>query len=159
MIGFKVFEDSEEDSPENIARRASQRESISPEVASFETYHEAPCPPISSKGYIVLDVLPELIGRPWNNAAANFLECLRPSAVRVTHGAITCDAHHWRVTVYLTPDNMIRKIEQETVVGLVGFRNGSDAMHYLKKDDDYLMKNQSNCIINTRAINKLTLGH
>jgi hypothetical protein len=83
---------------------------------------------------MVIPVLTQLWGTPWNNAAVNFLLCLRPSYVRVTgREGVTADSVIWRVTVYLEKDNRtIRKIEQEVDVGLHGFRFGRDASLYLR---------------------------
>jgi hypothetical protein len=160
---------AERDSPENLRRLAENREAMSPQVRAFETNHAAPFPPEPpvghegmyawppSQGSMVLTVLPELTGRPWNNAAANYLLCLRPSAVRVTHGTVTLDSYSWRVTVYLNEDNTIRLIEQEVNVGLTGFRNGWDAGNYLAGNHEALGRPQPTGFINPRAVRRLQL--
>jgi hypothetical protein len=106
---------------------------------------------------MTLTVLPELTGRPWNNAAANYLLCLRPSAVRVTYGMVTLDSYSWRVTVYLNEDNTIRCIEQEVNVGLIGFRNGWDAANYLTGNYEALGRPQPTGFFNPRAVRRLRL--
>lgn len=161
---------AEENSPENVERRARERADLSPEVRSFETTHAVLYPPRPpedtpegmyawprSQGWMTLTVLPELTGRPWNNAAANFLVCLRPSAVRVTYGSITLDSYNWRVTVYLNQNGTIRRITQEVEVGLTGFRNGHDASLYLAHEDDHLERPIPNMIVNPRALAQLNL--
>lgn len=172
-IGWTAYEMTDEDiaeenSPENTERRAQERADLSPEVRSFETTHAAPYPPHPPEdtpegmyswprahGWMTLDVLPELVGRPWNNAAANFLVCLRPSAVRVTYGSVTLDSYNWRVTVYLNQNGTIRRITQEVEVGLTGFRNGHDASLYLAHEDDHLDRPVPNVIVNPRALSRL----
>ncbi len=68
-----------------------------------------------------LNVLPELYGKPFNNGAMNLIHALRPSAVRVTTGEVTLDAHTWRVTVLLKDDNItIDRIYQEVELGGIG---------------------------------------
>jgi len=174
-LGWTVHEMTDEDiaeenSPENVERRAQERADLSPEVRSFETTHAAHYPPTlpegtlegmyawpRAHGWMSLSVLPQLVGRPWNNAAANFLVCLRPSAVRVTYGSVTLDSYNWRVTVYLNQDGTIRLIEQEVEVGLAGFRNGHDAALYLAHEDDYLEQPVPNVIVNPRALAQLHL--
>jgi hypothetical protein len=174
-VGWTVHEMTDEDiaeenSPENVERRAQERGGLDPEIRSFETTHAALYPPHHpegtpegmcawprSHGWMSLRVLPELTGRPWNNAAANFLVCLRPSAVRVTYGSVTLDSMSWRVTVHLNQNGTIRRIEQEVEVGLTGFRNGHDASLYLAHEDDYLKHPVPNMIVNPRALAQLRL--
>lgn len=72
-----------------------------------------------SRGYLVLQVLPEFVGRPWDEVALAFVHSLRPSTLRVVYEGAQADAESWRVTVWLEEDNQtIRRIEQEVEVGL-----------------------------------------
>jgi hypothetical protein len=103
---------------------------ISDDVKSFE--HNGTTkywPP--REGWMTISILPELIGRPWCNAAANMLVCFRPSVIRVSKSAVDNNFVIWRVTVLLNNQNIIKCIYQEVSVGLVGFRNGRDARYYL----------------------------
>jgi hypothetical protein len=85
-------------------------------------------------GSCVISVLPFLWGRPWDQLALNYVHALRPSAIRVTDGAVTCDARRWRVTVYLAPDGRtIQKLQQEVDVGLVGVECGWGLDHALQQ--------------------------
>jgi hypothetical protein len=160
---------AERDSPENLRQLAREREATSPEVRAFQTNHAATFPPDPPMGYegmyawpasqgsMSLTVLPELTGRPWNNAAANFLVSLRPSAVRVTYGAVTADSYAWRVTVTLNRDNTIQRISQEVSVGLTGFRNGWDASNYLNSNHEPLGQPQPTAFFNPRGIRRMEL--
>lgn len=70
-------------------------------------------------GYLSIDVLPFLKGKPWDSVALAYVHSLRPSSIRVTTGLIKLDARSWRVTIYVEEDNItIRNIEQEVEVGL-----------------------------------------
>jgi hypothetical protein len=74
-------------------------------------------------GVTTIPVLEFLNGLPWNAITKNLLMALRPSTVRECWGEMKCDAYRWRVTVWLhgTKDYpLIRKIEQEVNVGLLG---------------------------------------
>ena len=104
------------------------------EADTFRVYHHVLYEPPSRRGYMSLDVLPQLIGTPWNAGALNLVHALRPSAIRVVdraRGGITLDSRAWRVTVYLGPDDRtIRAILQEVEVGLRGCRYGEDMATY-----------------------------
>ena len=65
-----------------------------------------------------IQVLPELIGRPWNKEALSYVHGLRPSYIRVVLGEQTTDAIHWRVTVGVDEDGRITGIEQEVEIAL-----------------------------------------
>lgn len=79
-------------------------------------------------GWTCVRVLPDLEGEPWSPITAAFLRSLRPSSVRVIRdGFVTSDARCWRVTVYLTPADVIERIEQEVEVDLPdGVAHGYD---------------------------------
>lgn len=176
QIGFVMHEMTDEDldeqdSPENLASLEVQRESVSPEVQRFATNHAARYPPEppaghegmyrwpAGVGWTTKDMLPELYGRPWNNAAANFLACLRPSAVRVVGPGegLTADSYVWRVTVLLDEGGNIQRIYQEVEIGLVGFRNGWDASQYLAGNEEFLRQPQPRGIINLEGVRRLEL--
>lgn len=77
------------------------------------------CSP-ESVGWGVIECLPSLIGKPWDQLALNYAHALRPSCIRVTEGMVTCNAVPWRVTIFVDSIGNIRKIEQEVEVGLTG---------------------------------------
>lgn len=84
-------------------------------------------PKLDHSSSLSIKVLPELYGKPWNNAALNMIHGLRPSSLRVTTGEVYLDARPWRVTVMLEQDERtIRDITQEVTVGVQGVRFGHD---------------------------------
>ncbi len=75
--------------------------------------------PFPNRGYLSLEVLPVLNGRPWDGVALGYVHSLRPTHVRVVDdGIIQLDSQTWRVTVYVDKDGFIECIEQEVEVGL-----------------------------------------
>jgi hypothetical protein len=104
-------------------------------------------------GGTVIPVLEFLNGRPWNNAALNVVHALRPSSIRVTTGEMTCDSMSWRVTVHIDPTGIIRKIDQEVDVGLIGCRYGADVSAYI--DGRTPRPGGHGGIINPRGLKKL----
>lgn len=74
--------------------------------------------PFDAQGYTVISCLPFLVGRKWDDIAIGFVHALRPSSIRICRESVCLDASKWRVTVWIRPDGMIGKIEQEVVVGL-----------------------------------------
>ncbi len=84
---------------------------------------------IKRYGFSCVRVLPDLVGKPWNEVTSACTRSLRPSRVRVVIGdsPVTSDAVLWRVTVYLDSLMMVRRIEQEVEVDLPdGVENGFD---------------------------------
>lgn len=78
-----------------------------------------PFKPWDRRGYTVIEVLPILKGKPWDEVALGYVHALRPGQLRVVQDGIQLDARTWRVTVYLKKDERtISRIEQEVEVGL-----------------------------------------
>lgn len=147
-LNWKIYEITDEeiakrDTSENLAQLKNDREA-EPSLDKPKTL----C-------WTTVPILHNIWGRKWNQAAANFLWSMRPSIIRTTKGEITLDCRLWRITVYLTDDNYINKIEQEVEVGAIGFRNGQDASYYMMEKFESLEKPQANVYINPRAIKKL----
>lgn len=96
-----------------------------------------PFEPYNVRGYTVLEVLPMLKGRPWDDFALGVVHSLRPSHLRVVQGGIQLDAQTWRVTVWLNKDGQtIKRIDQEVEVGLPdGYENGGDITQELNNHD------------------------
>lgn len=82
-------------------------------------------------GFSCVRVLPELVGKPWNDITKAYMRSLRPSRVRVVRDGdpVTSDAVSWRVTVYLTTSGSIHHVEQEVEVDLP---DGVDHGHMLR---------------------------
>ena len=91
--------------------------------------------PSESFGWTSIDVLPDLIGHPWNDITQAFLRAVRPSRVRVLQvGDVeTTDAIAWRVTVYVR-NGTINSITQEVEVDLPpGIAHGFDLACAMEK--------------------------
>lgn len=108
-----------------------------------------------SHSYATHDVLPQLVGRPWDQFAINMIHSLRPSGLRVSryHHGTTLDGQSWRVTVYLEEDDRtIRRVEQEVEVGTVGAKHA----HGLYKYEVGASPEPSLAIFNPRGLNRFT---
>lgn len=78
-----------------------------------------PFVPFDDRGYTVIEVLPQLNGKPWDEVALGYVHALRPSQLRVVQDSAQLDSENWRVTVWLESDGLtIHCIEQEVEVGL-----------------------------------------
>ena len=96
-----------------------------------------------------MDVLPELIGQPWNNLALSYVTTLRPSCIRVLSTVIStkwgpecrgahCDCHCWRVTIWLGDDDrVIESITQEMEGNSIGLATTNDMVEQLKHQKQY----------------------
>ena len=75
--------------------------------------------------YTTIEVLPFLVGLPWNDLARSYVSALRPSVVRTSTGSLQSDAREWRVTVMTDEDGVITEVTQEVAVELPdGVNNG-----------------------------------
>jgi hypothetical protein len=105
-----------------------------------------------SYGFSVIEVLPEIIGKPWCDITQAYLRALRPSDVRVVVDGeeIKSDAKLWRVTVFLSAirnPRTVTRVEQEVEVNLPpgvdhGVRVGS-IVSTCKVFDVELLRSQS----------------
>lgn len=77
-------------------------------------------PRFERSGFVVLDVLPQVVGFPLDAAVWALVEALQPGEVRVIRAGepTRTDARCWRVTIYLDAENRVRKTCQEAMVGL-----------------------------------------
>ena len=104
-----------------------------------------------------------LYKQPWNNLALNYVMSLNPTSIRVIeHGkGMHLDCHYGRVTIYLEEDNRtIRKIEQESRVGIIGCENGYDLKLKFKQQLTGEKIEQFDCckgFINNDAIVKIDI--
>ena len=79
-------------------------------------------------GYLVLDVLPILIGKKWNDYALGIVHAARPTSIRVAtiSESVVCDYRPWRITVHINDEDIITSVKQECEVGLPdGVEHGS----------------------------------
>ena len=107
------------------------------------------------RGRTSIEVLPFLVGKPWNNLAINGIRSLRTDEIRVTKGGVNLDSRAWRVTVHLNQDDTIRKIEQEVEVGLIGCYHGHH-LDIVTKDPNY-QGEPPRAFFNPEAVSKLTM--
>jgi len=154
-IGFMVYERPFDDcgaTPDYDAKALEATDyADSYRSGSRIPYSEPPC-----YGWTCLDVLPNLVGRPWDQFALNMLRSVRPSGIRVVgySQCMTADSAPWRVTVRLDKDNRtISKVEQEVEVGTVGAQHGHGLYKYEHGQDP----TPQTCFVNTRGLKKLKL--
>lgn len=118
---------------------------------------ERPVVPPSGQCFTSIPVLQFLWGKPWDALALNYVDAVRPSAIRVAApgDALTCDAVAWRVDVHLGPDRRtILRIEQAVTCGSRGVYHGHDLGRRLQglpfEHDD----GRSKVIINRRGLER-----
>lgn len=71
----------------------------------------------STLRYGDVSILPDLIGRRWDDDALKLCHSARPSMIRVTSGEETTDAILWRITVRINEKGVIESVTQEAEVG------------------------------------------
>jgi hypothetical protein len=84
---------------------------------------------------LVVEVLAQVRGEPWNDLTRALVSALRPSQVEVIehNAAETTNAMPWRVRVYLRENKMIDRVQQECLVELPdGCNNGYDLAQLLR---------------------------
>jgi hypothetical protein len=109
-----------------------------------------------SYGYTVLEMLPQLVGRPCDDLVMAYIPALRPSSVRIVMGVQTCDSRPWRVTVVIDSHNHVRRIEQEVYVGLFEpFGCGHELDQYVRTGEHHPLSEGGLGIINMRSVRKL----
>lgn len=88
-------------------------------------------------GFTRVQVLSNLVGKPWDGVAMAYLRSLRPNRVRVMRegGAVTSDFVLWRVTVWIDAAELVLSIEQEVEVDLPdGVESAHDLERRLERD-------------------------
>jgi hypothetical protein len=90
-------------------------------IEEYRVYHHKRWKTQSGGGYTDIPVLPQFWGKKLTNLLLAYLPALRPSAVRISEGVVTCDACLWRVTIRTETiadrSAVIREITQEVPVG------------------------------------------
>lgn len=82
----------------------------------FKVYHHTIPKKENGYSWTSVGVLPELIGRPWNEITMCYVLSLEPTAIRVSDGCVTLDAHTGRITVIVNDDNKIQQIYKEVKI-------------------------------------------
>src|SRR5688572_8031262 len=96
-------------------------------------------------GWTVIEVLPFLVGLPYDDLAQSYIHAPRPSVVVVVRDyTFKCDAVTWRITVTLGAGDIIENIEQEVEVELRGFEHGYALRTELDKRHAALHKSDLN---------------
>jgi hypothetical protein len=86
-------------------------------------------------GYVVVNILSELIGKSWDARALAFVLAMNPRCIRVSDGMQSADASNDRITIIVTDTGIIRSIQKEISIGLVDeWRFGADAENYLRSN-------------------------
>jgi hypothetical protein len=159
-LGFSCYEITDEDvsfrdNEENAALRKQIREGTNIINTIGNTTEDT----FSKFGmcYTTIPVLPFLTGKKLNNMIYNFLQCCRPSCVRIVkqNEGMHADSRSWRITIYIDENNMIKSIEQEVECGTLGIRNGQDAHNFMENNYEALDRPQARCYINPRCLEKL----
>jgi len=104
------------------------------EADKYRTRHVVHYEEPDDIGHDCIEVLPFLVGRPWDQCALNYVHSVQPSGIRVAdpNTGITLDAQPWRVTVHLGNDyRTIIRIMQEVEVGCVGAKHGHGLSRYM----------------------------
>jgi hypothetical protein len=90
-------------------------------------------------GFTSVDILPNLIGKPWNDVALGYVHGMNPTHIRVIDGrGEQLDAQTGRVTIHLnSKTKLIESIDQEIRVGLPeGIPHGQGLHTALEKGID-----------------------
>lgn len=98
----------------------------------FIVYHHAKPKKETSFSSTSIEVLPNLLGLKWNEVTMCYVLSLKPSAIRVSYGMVTCDAYTDRVTVMLNKKNIIKSITMEVRLPTPEYMCGFDMERYLK---------------------------
>ncbi len=72
------------------------------------------------QGHMTIPVLEFLNGTPWNDMTKSLVSALRPSSVQICRDSCNLMSINWRVTVWLWPDDRIKRIEQEVNYSVYG---------------------------------------
>lgn len=125
--------------PPNLAAQAETTEADRYKGQGGYGNHE----PCDRHCYATLPMLTFLNGQPWDAMALNYVDAIRPEAVRVLtvddngHYVVNSDAIRNRVTVILESDGRtIRSIEQELSPGARGVHCGAQLDRHRKKREE-----------------------
>jgi hypothetical protein len=99
----------------------------------FKVYHHAIPEKESCYSWTSVGVLPELIGKPWNEITMCYVLSLEPKAIRVSTGMVTLDSRTGRITVIVNDSNIIQEISKEVQIPVPDDMFGSDLRQALTK--------------------------
>jgi len=93
----------------------------------FKVYHHAVPQKEGVYSYTTVKVLPELLGKKWDEVSLAFVLSLEPTAIRVSTGMVTLDSCVGRMTVIVNDDDVIQRIDKEVRIPLPeGVKNAYD---------------------------------
>jgi hypothetical protein len=95
-------------------------------IDKYRSHHYKAWEPDPAGGYTTLAVLPQFIGKRLDNSLFAYLHALRPSAVRISYGEVTCDSKPWRVTVIIEKRDGVDYIQDITQEVSIGCGSGYD---------------------------------
>jgi hypothetical protein len=128
-------------------------------IDAYQSEHRVEYQRPTNTSYTSIKVLQFLYGRKCDNLILSYIHALRPSAIRVTSGYVTCDSVTWRVTVFVDSKNKVKSIEQEVEVALCEpFENGYQLDNYVKHGKFFRMPKGGVAMYNARAINRIKRG-
>lgn len=105
-------------------------------MKDYHSSHMVMFDPYTARGYMSIEVLPELIGKKWGEIALGYCHAVRPTCIRVVKGEEKTDACTWRLTVYVDADDIITGLRQEVEIGGFGeVRNGMAMHNWLALDN------------------------
>jgi|1185.fasta_scaffold509259_2 hypothetical protein len=73
-----------------------------------------------SGGCDPIEIVPQLVGRVWDDLALGILHAFNPTSIRVTRGVLKMDGRIGRITVFVTDTGTIERVEQEVEIGIPG---------------------------------------
>jgi hypothetical protein len=100
----------------------------------FKVYHHASPKKESCYSWTSVNVLPELIGKEWNEISMCYVLSLEPVAIRVSEGMVTLDSCAGRITVIVTPLNKIVDVTKEVRIPVPGKMTAYDLRQALDEN-------------------------
>lgn len=100
----------------------------------FMVYHHAIPKSEPTQCWTTIDVLQDLYGLKWNEVTMCYVLSLRPSAVRVSDGAVTADSYSNRITVFINnkKEKLINRICMEVSMPSPNGMCGWDMSNYVE---------------------------
>ena len=114
-------------------RQAINNENMLNKPEDFKVYHHTVPQKENCWGYTSVKVLPELIGKPWNEITMCYVLSLDPSAIRVSTGMVTLDSVTGRITVIVDENDTITDISKEVRIPCSNRWNGGILRQMLEK--------------------------
>lgn len=150
-VGWSFIEYSGESGPITIEKMPQK---IGTEkIDAYRGDHGVEYQKPTKSAWTTIKVLQFLYGRKCDDLILSYIHALRPSAIRITSGYVTCDAMTWRVTVFVDSKNKVKSIEQEVEVATCEpFENGYQLDKFLKYGKFFRMPKGGVVMWNPKAI-------